>query len=65
MVLDDGDMDEMVCTDCGALVDPRREPVFTVTAEIALCMECSIRRGGQWDGVDEKWVAAPKLDSLR
>ena len=59
------DLDETICADCGAILDSTREPTFSITDDIALCLTCSVRRGGQWDGGGEKWQVAPQLEGLR
>jgi hypothetical protein len=61
---EDIDIDDNICADCGARVDPSREPTFAITPEVILCMACSTRRGGAWDGAQEKWTAAPRLEDL-
>ena len=58
------DIEESLCADCGARVDPTREPSFAVTQEVILCMACSTRRGGAWDGAQEKWTEAPRLEGV-
>jgi hypothetical protein len=59
------DLDSMVCVDCGAAIDPTREPTFSITEELVLCQACTSRRGGQWDATREKWSVAPRLEGLR
>ncbi len=57
--------DELVsCLECGSTVDPRADRVFSITEEAILCYSCSLRRGGEYDGVRDKWSVAPRLDGL-
>ena len=62
--MDPEEIDETICADCGAHVDPTREPTFSLTEEVILCFSCSTRRGGAWDASEEKWKTAPKLENL-
>ncbi len=62
--MDPEDIDETICVDCGAHVDPTCEPTFSITAEVVLCFSCSTRRGGAWDWSEEKWKVAPRLEDL-
>ena len=45
-------------------MDPSREPTFSVTEEVILCVTCSTRRGGAWDAAQEKWTKAPELENV-
>ncbi len=52
------------CAACGAEVSVRSDRVFTFGTESALCWECSVRRGGRYDGTHERWEQAPDLADL-
>lgn len=52
------------CADCGAMIDPDRDRGFVSPAAVALCFDCSIRRGGRWDGNQERWDTEPSSTGL-
>ncbi len=54
----------VACADCGASIDPGRDRGF-VSAGGALCFDCSLRRGGEWDGDRERWSTEPSASGLR
>jgi hypothetical protein len=63
--MDSVDEAELVdCVECGSTVDPATDRAFAITGESVLCYACSMRRGGQYDGTQEKWAIAPRLDGL-
>jgi hypothetical protein len=53
-----------VCSDCKRDVDPDVEHCFAITDELLLCYECSVRRGGAFDELHDKWARAPKLEDV-
>lgn len=56
--------DLMDCIECGSTIDPVADRPFAITDEIVLCYACSLRRGGEYDTVQEKWSKAPRLEGL-
>ena len=47
------------CIDCGAEIAPGTDRVFAVSPEEYLCFDCSVRRGGQYDADEDRWVRVP------
>ena len=52
------------CWECGASVSPSEDAVFQFGDQAVLCLECSIKRGGEYDAADECWTRPPSLDDL-
>ena len=59
------ELDELVdCWDCGSSVSPSEDVVFQFGERAVLCLECSIKRGGEYDAEGERWARLPHLDDL-
>jgi len=56
--------DLAACADCGETVSPLVERVYLFGTESVLCMECAVRRGGVYDGADDRWLPEPSVDDL-
>jgi hypothetical protein len=52
------------CWECGATVSPSEDAVYLFGDEQVLCLECSIKRGGEYDAAEERWTQPPSLDDL-
>jgi hypothetical protein len=52
------------CWDCGATVSPSEDPVYEFAENQALCFECALRRGGEYDAHEERWTVAPNVQDL-
>lgn len=53
-----------VCADCSRDIDPELERCFAITSEVVLCYECSVRRGGAYDELEDRWARAPVLSDV-
>lgn len=53
-----------VCSDCNKELFPEVEHCFAITDELLLCYECSVRRGGAYDELHDKWARAPRLEDV-
>ena len=53
------------CWVCGATVSPSEDAVFQFGDRAVLCLECSIKHGGEYDAAEERWTQPPNLDDLR
>jgi hypothetical protein len=59
------ELEELVeCWECGETVSPSEDSVFQFGDRAVLCLKCAIRRGGAYDAVDERWIAAPSMAGL-
>jgi hypothetical protein len=62
---DDDDLEGLLdCIDCGTTVAPERDRAFSITDEVVLCYECSVRRGGVYDSDRDQWAIAPSLEEI-
>ncbi|MCE7894131.1 MAG: hypothetical protein DYH12_31275 [Sorangiineae bacterium PRO1] len=52
------------CEECGAEVAPARDRAFVYSDENVLCYGCSVKRGGAWDALHERWEKTPDLTGL-
>ena len=52
------------CWECGATVSPSEDAVYQFGDKAVLCLECSIKRGGEYDDAEERWTRPPSLDAL-
>jgi hypothetical protein len=57
--------EQSVCIDCGAIVYIEDEHCYLVSDDDALCFDCALRRGGQYDGVADEWVFGPDVSGLK
>jgi len=59
------EIEELVeCWECGTTVSPSEDPVFPFGERAVLCLECSIKRGGEYDADSERWTQPPSVDDL-
>jgi hypothetical protein len=58
------DLEQSVCIDCGEIVYLDDDQCYLVTDDDALCFECAVRRGGQYDSSIDEWVVAPGVSGL-
>ena len=59
------ELEELVeCWDCGETVSPSEDSVFQFGDRAVLCLRCAIRRGGQYDALDESWTLPPSVADL-
>jgi hypothetical protein len=54
----------VVCSECKRDIDPEVERCFAITDELVLCYDCSVRRGGAYDELHDKWARAPRLEDV-
>jgi hypothetical protein len=54
----------MACTDCRKPFSPAQERGFELDDGGGLCFDCTVIRGGVYDGLYERWVTPPRLDGL-
>lgn len=52
------------CSCCGLPVTPGLDRTFALGEDRALCFECSVERGGNYDETRDCWVVAPRTDGL-
>ena len=52
------------CAGCRAAIAPGVTPSFALGDDLLLCLECAIRRGGQYDARLDRWTVAPDLSGL-
>lgn len=52
------------CSDCGALISEGLSPRYDVEEGTVLCVSCAMRRGGQYDGVHDRWTVMPDVTGL-
>jgi hypothetical protein len=52
------------CAVCGAVVSPRIDRTYPFGASSLLCWDCAVRRGGNYDLIDDRWVVAPDTSDL-
>jgi hypothetical protein len=52
------------CVDCGAEITPASDRGYSFGTRGVLCMECALRRGGEYDSGDDRWVQSPDLAGL-
>lgn len=57
--------DQLVaCPDCGADVSPATDRACAFGVSAVICGECSVRRGGSYDGDRESWTTPPRIEDL-
>ncbi|MBI2388310.1 MAG: hypothetical protein HYV09_01725 [Deltaproteobacteria bacterium] len=47
------------CIDCKSPISPETDRAFAVSPEEYLCFDCAVRRGGLYDGDEDRWIRAP------
>ncbi|MCK6534585.1 MAG: hypothetical protein L6Q84_16545 [Polyangiaceae bacterium] len=52
------------CAECGAEIAPGPDRAFAYSDEDVICYECSVKRGGVWDALHERWEKDPDLAGL-
>ncbi len=52
------------CAVCGAELCVATDRGFAFASNGALCWECSVRRGGRYDSLHERWDVAPQVSDL-
>lgn len=52
------------CLGCGAQVSSVVNRLFPVGCDDVICMECALRRGGEYDEERDQWKVAPQVDDL-
>jgi hypothetical protein len=52
------------CAVCHAGVSPQIDHVFELAPDALLCWDCAIRRGGRYDLIADRWVAAPDTSGI-
>jgi hypothetical protein len=55
----------VACAVCGAALSFVSDRAFGFGTDSALCWECSVKRGGRYDAVHERWEVVPRTDDLR
>jgi hypothetical protein len=58
---DDDDLVE--CADCGAAI-ASTDLSYAFGEDGVLCFECALRRGGHYDGPEDRWTVAPDIAGL-
>jgi hypothetical protein len=59
------EVEELVdCWDCGATVSPSEDVVFQFGDRAVLCLECAIKRGGEYEAEGDRWARLPHLDDM-
>jgi hypothetical protein len=59
----DWEEDVAECADCGVTLAPE-DPSFAFGTRGVLCLECALRRGGEYAGDEDRWIVAPDLTGL-
>lgn len=52
------------CANCGAIIAEGTDPGFPFGENSMLCFECAIRRGGEYDSSEDRWVVLPSVSDL-
>jgi hypothetical protein len=55
----------VVCAGCGTALSVASDRGFSFGADSGLCWECSVKRGGRYDAIHERWEVAPEIADLR
>jgi hypothetical protein len=53
-----------ICAECGAEIDPSRDPEYLFGDDWSLCGECAARRGGVYDTAMDRWAVLPDVTGL-
>lgn len=51
---------EVDCVECGASIHPATDAGFALEGPLFLCQACAVARGGIYDPLGDRWVAAPR-----
>jgi hypothetical protein len=54
----------ITCADCGQPFSVEQGRGFALEQEGGICFDCSVKRGGVYDGLYERWVTPPRMDGL-
>ncbi len=52
------------CADCGAEISATLHRAYLFGSDGALCWECSLKRGGDYDTEMDSWCTSPRIDDL-
>lgn len=53
-----------LCSECGGKIWPELEPSFAFAEVMRICLSCAMRRGGEYDRVDQRWTTRPDVTNL-
>jgi hypothetical protein len=53
--------DLVECIDCSAELSPEGDRGFALSDDSYLCFTCAMRRGGNYDYAQERWVVEPNV----
>ncbi|MGM0576711.1 MAG: hypothetical protein ACQEXJ_13360 [Myxococcota bacterium] len=52
------------CAACGTELEPGADRAFEFGTDIALCFDCGVARGGEYDAELETWTTEPDVSDL-
>ena len=52
------------CCDCGATIAPTTDRAFVIQDTAVLCFDCAVKRGGVYDGREDRWTVPPRVADL-
>ena len=64
MEQEEWESDVTECAACGVDISVGTDPVYAFGQQEALCFECAIARGGQYDADEDRWLVSPRTGDL-